>query len=192
MEGIITEIKTDCTCSLVGLVTFPWRHRDGFISYGLTWFLSDALHGLIPVHRQPFASAFPHCPPSPLMLLSTSQSCSVCAQTAEPGLQTPPTPGSAKSVRAQHEEAVQGSKFLLPNQSFHPGQEALVPLLWFCKKTPKNKKPTKKKKNHPMNYVAAQWTINYWPNLQCWESNPKESKWSKRSRRLQILLLYFY
>jgi len=37
--------------------------------------------------------------------------------------------------------------------------------------------------------MAAQWTINYWPNLQCWESNPKESKWSKKNRRLQILLL---
>lgn len=43
-----------------------------------------------------------------------------------------------------------------------------------------------------MNYTAVQWTINYWPNLQCWESNPKESKWSKKNRRLQILLLYFY
>lgn len=76
------------------------------------------------------------------MLLSTSQPCSVCAQTAEPGSQTPPTPDSAKSVRAQHEEAVQGSKFLLPNQSFHPGQEAVVPLLWFCKKN--QKKPNQK------------------------------------------------
>lgn len=95
----------------------------------------------------------------PLMLLSTSQSCSVCAQTAEPGLQTPLTPGSAKSVRAQHEEAVQGSKFLLPNQSFHPGQEALVPLLWFCKKNPKNKKPTKKKNKPPHELCGS--TMNY-------------------------------
>lgn len=35
------------------------------------------------------------------------QSHTVDAQTAEPGLQTPLTSDSAKTVRAQHEEAVQ-------------------------------------------------------------------------------------
>lgn len=89
------------------------------------------------------------------MLLSTSQPCSACAQTAEPGLQTP---GPAKSVRAQHEEAVQGSKFLLPNQSFHPGQEAALPLLWFCKKKKPTQK-TKKPKKTPHELYGS--TMNY-------------------------------
>lgn len=44
---------------------------------------------------------------SPLILFSALQSLTVGAQTAEPGLQTPLTLDSAKSVRAQHEEAVQ-------------------------------------------------------------------------------------